>query len=273
MKKTGLSISLILLFSLISQGNLYSRDEPEGIPGALKEELLSIAKNFAFLYPALESRLILHELGHALVNKALTGDLIDIHIGAEPPKTKVPEKRKRAITFHGLNPFDGYSNARKLPKDKIGKFLICTAGGVFGAASDYLFLSLLAFYHKYRECKNIKKSIIYGIKNALLPFKNIKLNKNLNKLELINHVICVSFFLMFAVRQLFYAFLPGNCDLEQLYPHVSQGTDGTKAWKSLKASNKTNKVVNVFGWVAEWAIRIFIIKQAIKCVKEYERES
>lgn len=258
-----LIVLFFILLSTLSQ-NAFSEEPMDTVWQTTK----AVGINAALGYLSCASYLLTHELGHALVAKACTGSKIDIHIGARCSKEK-PLLKIGGITIEGLNPLQGFARSEHPLNNKAQKVCFYIAGGILGGIQSYIFLSCAAAYHKYQECGDIKESIQYGLKNALFPFKNIGLNKNLTKPDLYAHTILSALGLMMNIRKLLYSLIPSNMGLANIIPSIDNRSDGSNAWKTAGATVTTQKLACVVSWALEWVLRTIIIKQAITCIKTH----
>jgi hypothetical protein len=231
----------------------------------------AIGKSVALMYFEIISYLIMHELGHAAISKLFTGSNIDIKLGIAPSELgeKEPILKTDWLKLYSFFPLRAYSKHR-YSDAPYKNFLICTAGGIFGAMQNYLFFSAIAARNKYQECKDLKQSILFGLRNAFSPFKNIHLNKNLNNAELYSQVSLMIIISIFAVNRLFYTLTP-TPGLTSLLPSVYNYADGVLAWKFLGASTNTLQIACVTGWIIKWILMFIILKKAYNCIKNYPK--
>lgn len=272
MKKFDLKLLLLCLCILTLPLHAQGDDEQ---PQKKEDSMLNIAKeiggNALLAYMGAWLYLICHESGHAITNKLCTGDKIKIHLGVFPDSDKQAIIKTEHVNIYGFNPLGGYAVCTE-GETKFQELLVGIAGGIFGAVQSYFLLAGVAGYHKYHECKNVKESFWYGLKNALFPFKNVMCNKTLTKSELYSHLTLMATCLIFNLRVIISSFLPSSGSVAQLVPKLDSRTDGTGAWTIMGTSENTQKVISVAAWLAEWILRFVIVGKAVQCAKRYEKK-
>ena len=254
-------IAFFLCLSLVLQCGAVHPENP-----SLGKKSTTVAKSLALAYLGCLLYSISHESGHAILSKIFTGKKFRIHLGTTPI-----EKKKEIIDFgpvviHSFNPLKNWAEVKE-SGSKIKNVLTFAGGGIAGALQSYLFLSTVAGYHKYQNCQKLGKSISYGLKNAFSPFKNMKLNKNMNKFEKNSHAVLMALCLMMNVRTLLYSLFPSSVSIINLKPEISKYADGTRVWQELGASKRTQKIACFCAWATEWILRFLIVKKTIDTIK------
>ena len=181
----------------------------------------------AFLFVAyFVMQLLIHECGHICAAKLFSPNLkSEIHLLAWPNDEPTDPLLKFGNIHIHKDGVLAYCRLLNYDVDDLTKYQNITqhvAGGAFNLIFTYIFLALKAACIKYKESKNLYSSFVFGLKNALTPYKNLFLKPQISNTEMICELGFIGWQLGFALTQLIYAFFP-----------TFETGDGTRAWKEI----------------------------------------
>lgn len=210
--------------------------------------------------------MLIHEMGHACVSKLFApGVPTPIHLFADSSG----QNGSKEILFSIFNIhvhksfYEGGYCCTALPADlgqnyKLKEALIRIAGGAAFLLFAYVCFAGQAAKIKHQECGNLKKSIIFGFKNALTPYKNLFLNKKLSKVELIAKLAFISVQILHIVSQIFYAFLPSSS---------TNHADGTMFWRMI--CDRTPIPGKYVSSLADYCAILILLEKSISVFNKY----
>jgi hypothetical protein len=222
--------------------------------------------------------LLLHECGHAAATKIFDStanpQIYMWHNILENPSLSENEffnlcglRLKKNILSNGFSFFAGLTKNAGNP-DKWKNIGIILAGGTTTLILGYLILIANAIWQKYKETKNLSQSIKFGFTNALTPYKNLFLNKDQSKIDIVLQLACVSMGIYVIIQSLLYTYFPTfSC------------ADGSRAWGQIFKGKDQEICIpdiseqlsgqEIFGGVIMASIAIALVYKSVKTYEKY----
>jgi len=240
------------------------------------ENLIEILKAYVLAYATYYGEEVFHEVGHAAIGKIVEPESVaQIHLNALPSNFKGNLHNPNdyanelfhigQLYFRKGNPFKTdirhialfFSQKPTLfeTKEKFLPFLI--GGGVFQLIYIYSVFTYKAFSLKYKETQNFKESLLWGIKNAFFPYKNLLEKNNIERKELVYEAAFISMFLIFSLETL----------IPSLLPSISKQADGTLFWRTLIGREIPQSLEYIITY-SIYPILLFFTYKAYKTISE-----
>lgn len=247
-----------------------------------KKDLAKISLTAASCLLFIQMAILLHECGHAAAAKifdSTTNPRIYMWHNMFEGGTLVEDqffnlcglRFKKNILSNDFSFFTAVTTNAQSP-DKWKNVGILLAGGTTTLVLGYLIFTAHAILQKYKETKNLSQALKFGFANALTPYKNLFLNKEQSKLDIVLQLAFISMATFIIIQSTLYTYFP-------TFRHA----DGSRAWGQIFKGKDQEIYIpdiseqltgqKIFGSVIMAGIMIALIYKSVKTYEKYFNES